>query len=309
MDARPEHSTLTTAGEGAEQIATLFYWMAGGATLIWIVVIGLSVYAILSRKSHPAKATARLVIGGGAILPTIVLSCLLAYGLSIMPALHRPAPEGSLTIRVTGIRWWWRVEYVDDGGQTIETANEIHLPVGQPVQFVLLADDVIHSFWVPSLGGKMDMIPGRENRLALHPNREGQYVGVCAEYCGGAHALMKFRVVVESQQEFDAWLTNQRDTAKVVDGPGERLFRSLGCSACHAVRGTAADGVVGPDLTHFGSRSTLGAGIRPNDRASLERWITDTHSIKPGVEMPAFGRLMGDEARLRDLVDYLKDLK
>lgn len=301
------HSALRTAGEGAEQIAGLFYWMATGAVVIWVVVIGLATYAIFSRRAHDARTIRRLVIGGGALVPTIVLTTLLIYALSIMPDLHRPAPEGSLRIRVAGVRWWWRVRYEDSEGGDFVTANEIHLPVDQPVQFELVSEDVIHSFWVPSLGGKMDMIPGRTNRLTLHPNREGVFAGICAEYCGTAHAQMKFPVIVEDAESFQRWQSTQRRSAEPGNAPGLRVFLSRGCSACHAIRGTQAAGVVGPDLTHFGSRRSIGAGILANDRQNLRRWITETHAVKPGVEMPAFRTIDDDE--LMQLVDYLESLR
>lgn len=309
MPADLNHSTLTTAGDGAARIAELFYWMLAGATIILVVVIALSVYAIASKRAHHERTTKRLVIGGGAILPTIVLSSLMAYGLSIMPELHRPAPEGSLTIRVTGVRWWWRVEYLDIGGEPFETANEIHLPVDQPVRFELVADDVIHSFWIPSLGGKMDMIPGRTNYLTLHPNRTGTYVGSCAEYCGRAHANMQFRVIVSEPDEFQTWMAGQRRQAPQGDSAGLRVFLSSGCSACHAIRGTDADGPVGPDLTHFASRQTIGAGILENHPNHLERWILQTYQVKPGVEMPAFESFANRPRQLRQLIDFMGTLQ
>ncbi len=307
MNESASQSALDSAGQGAEKIAELFYWMTAGAAVIWIVVVGLAVYAITSRREHPVRLTSWLVIGGGAVVPTIVLTLLLSYGLAILPELQRPAPEGSLTIEVAGVRWWWRVHYTDQNGGRITTANEIHLPVNQPVEFKLTSEDVIHSFWIPSLGGKVDMMPGRTNRLKLHPTREGVYSGVCAEYCGTAHAQMRFRVVVTDQATFDEWLTNQAKDYQANSGTGESTFLARGCSACHAIRGTSADGVVGPDLTHFGSRLSIAAGVLDNTTENLKLWLNDTHGVKPGVEMPEFESLSVDE--IESLVAFLGSLQ
>ncbi len=314
MNESASQSALDSAGLSAERIAELFYWMSGGATVIWIVVIGLMVYAIKSRREHSAKMTSWLVIGGGAVIPTIVLTALLSYGLAMLPDLQRPAPDGSLSIEVAGVRWWWRVYYTsgqDTNGQAtrIETANEIYLPVDQPVEFKLTSEDVIHSFWIPSLGGKVDMMPGRTNRLKLHPTRKGVFSGVCAEYCGTAHAQMRFRVVVTDQETFDDWLTKQgqgyQENSTVT--VGEAMFFSRGCSACHAIRGTSADGVVGPDLTHFGSRLSIAAGVLDNTPENLTRWLSDTHSVKPGVEMPEFHSL--SDVEIGSIVAFLESLQ
>ena len=193
----------------------------------------------------------------------------------------------------------------------MELANEIRLPLGEPVEFELDSPDVIHSFWIPSLGGKMDMIPGRRTRLVLHPTRTGTFRGACAEYCGTSHALMAFPVVVMEQAEFAQWLNQQRRPAgrppDDLARQGEESFFLNGCSACHAIAGTDARGLVGPDLTHVGSRLTLGAGIIPNGRDGLIRWIQHTNQVKPGVRMPHFGML--PPAELNALAAYLESLQ
>ncbi len=308
MNGSSSRSALAPAGEGAERIAELFYVMAAGGTLIWLLVIGLAVYAIVVHPGeHPEKRTRVLVIGGGAVFPTLVLGVLLTYGLAMLPDLQRPAPRGSQVIEATGVRWWWRFEYVVGEGQSIETANEIHLPVGEAVEFKLKTEDVIHSFWIPSLGGKVDMIPGRVNRLKLHPTGTGVYRGLCAEYCGTAHAMMSFDVVVEPKADFERWLQRQAEPAAARDAAGLAVFLEHGCGACHTIRGTRADGPLGPDLTHFGSRVSIGAAVLPNSPENLARWITQTHSVKPGVTMPAFDQLRGEE--LGRLVEYLESLR
>lgn len=309
---RGRQSALDPAGRGAEEIADLFWWMTGGACVIWAGVVALTVYAIrfrpVARRGHWA---AMLIIGGGAVLPTVVLAGLLIYGLALLPRLLARAPEGSMKILVTGEQWWWRVHYQPTVGTPVALANEIRLPVGEPVEFELESQDVIHSFWIPSLGGKMDMIPGRRTRLALHPTRTGVFRGVCAEYCGAAHALMAFDVVVLEKEEFARWLNAQRLPAAEPVGSsaalGRERFFANGCAACHTIRGTAARGIVGPDLTHVGSRRMLGAGHVPNDPGGFIRWIEKTDRVKPGVHMPHFGMLPRDE--LDALAAYLESLQ
>lgn len=241
----------------------------------------------------------------------MVLGVLLVYGLALTPDLLAPAPEGSLRIAVTGEQWWWRVRYLPPGGDPVDLANEIRLPVGERVEFSLESPDVIHSFWIPALGGKIDMIPGRVNRLTLQPSRTGVFRGACAEYCGASHALMSFSVVVLEQEDFARWLAHQAQPAPeptaALAAHGQDLFLANGCGACHAIRGTPADGVVGPDLTHVGGRLSLGAGILPNEPDAFVRWIARTEMVKPGVHMPAFGMLPAED--LEALAVYLEGLQ
>lgn len=286
--------------------------MAAGSLVVWIAVVGLTVYAVwFGRRTRSERAARWLVVGGGVALPTAVLTGLLAYGLSLLPQTLAPAPPGSLTLQVTGHQWWWRVRYPREGHAPIELANEIRLPVGEPVEFQLDSADVIHSFWIPALGGKMDMIPGRRTRLQLRATRTGTFRGVCAEYCGTSHALMAFMVVVQERADFDRWLAQQAETATVPADPdaarGAELFLANGCGACHAVRGTPADGVIGPDLTHVGSRLSLGAATLTNVPSGLRRWLARTGAVKPGVHMPAFGMLAA--ADLDALAAYLEGLR
>ena len=285
--------------------------MSGGAVAIWLIVIGVAVYAIYHPGQHHPRTTKLLVLGGGAVFPTIVLTGLLCVSLPMLPDLQRPAPPGSLQIHVSGVLWWWRIDYLTSEGDTIATANEIRLPVGQPVEFKLNSEDVIHSFWIPSLGGKVDMIPGRQTRLQLHPTRVGTYRGACAEFCGTAHAQMNFDVVVMPVDEFNDWLSDQAETAKHPVEPdaiaGQQHFLKYGCSACHTIRGTHAQGAVGPDLTHFGSRLSIAAGVLKNNSENLARWITQTHDVKPGADMPEFASL--PDRDMKQIVDYLEQLK
>jgi cytochrome c oxidase subunit 2 len=305
-------SALDPAGHGAERIANLFWWMTAGAGIIWLAVVGLAVYTIhLERAPHNLKGARLLILGGGVVFPTLVLCGLLVYGLAMLPNLLAPAPEGSLKIAVTGEQWWWRVRYPLLGGKVVELANEIRLPVGEPVEFHLDSPDVIHSFWIPSLGGKMDMIPGRRTRLILEPTRTGVFRGACAEYCGTSHALMNFDVVVMEKADFTSWLARQSEPARApmdsLARRGEELFLTNGCGACHTVRGAPADGMVGPDLTHVGSRQSLGASMLPNTPDAFVRWIAETQQVKPEVHMPAFGMLPLEE--LHALAAYLDGLE
>jgi cytochrome c oxidase subunit II len=193
----------------------------------------------------------------------------------------------------------------------VASANEVRLPRGQRVEIELSSPDVIHAFWIPSLGGKVDMIPGRVNRLVLEPTRAGSFRGVCAEFCGESHALMAFSVEVMEPAAFEQWLAEQAAGAVAPATPeamrGQALFEQVGCGACHAVRGTAAEGTIGPDLTHLAGRATLAAGILPNDREALVRWITQAETIKPGSRMPSFGAL--PEGDVEAIAAYLEGLE
>jgi cytochrome c oxidase subunit 2 len=305
-------SALEPAGQGSSLLAELFWGMTWGAALIWLIVIGLALYATyFARTRLSASAGRLLIIGGGVAFPFVVLSGLLIYSLSLLPDFLEPAPEGALQIHVTGYQWWWRVRYPLANGSTVELANELRLPLGEPVQLELESSDVIHSFWIPALGGKVDMIPGRRTRLTLTPTKAGLYRGVCAEYCGTSHALMGLFVIVEPRSDLERWLESESALARSPSEPrakhGEELFVANGCGACHTIRGTAADGVIGPDLTHVGSRRSLGAGALPSGSDALARFIADTGGVKPNVHMPAFGMLPRHE--LRALALYLEGLQ
>jgi cytochrome c oxidase subunit 2 len=277
-----------------------------------MAMIALTIYAIRVAPD-PAKNARRarwLIVFGGAAVPTTVLTVLLAYGLSILPPMLAPAPPGSLKIRVMGEQWWWRVHYLHDA-KPVVLANEIRLPAGRPVHFELMSSNVIHAFWIPAIGGKRDMIPGRTNHLTLTATRPGLYRGVCAEYCGTSHALMSFIVEVMEPGAFDGWLGEQAAEAHAPeDGRaalGRDVFLQNGCGACHTIRGLSAAGVIGPDLTHLGSRRSLGAGILTNDVHALERWISHPNRIKPAVHMPAFRMLPSEEREA--LAAFLHGLK
>ena len=305
-------STLEPAGRSSARIASLFWWMTGGTAVIWLGVVALALYAAHQRgEPHDVGMARRLIVIGGVAFPIIVLTGLLIYGLAMMPATLAEAPAGSLRVEVTGEQWWWRVRYLPPGGRPVDLANEIRLPVGEPVEFQLESRDVIHSFWIPALGGKMDMIPGRRTRLRLEPTKTGVFRGVCAEYCGRSHAFMSFSVVVEEREAFARWLADQAAPAALPAAPraaeGQGLFLANGCGSCHTIRGTVADGVIGPDLTHVGGRLFVGAGRLGNQAEDFRRFIAHTGDFKPGVLMPDFGML--GARQLSSLGAYLDGLK
>jgi cytochrome c oxidase subunit 2 len=305
-------SALAPAGMEAERVARLFWVMAAGAAVVWTAVLGFALYATRAQaERHGPRAARWLIIGGGVVTPTIVLAALLVYGLRLMPPLREPATPGSVRVDVSGEQWWWRVRYRPAGGEAVELANEIRLPVGQRTEFRLVSPDVIHSFWIPALGGKVDMIPGHVNTLVLEPQRTGVFRGACAEFCGASHAYMEFVVEVMEPEAFSRWLRHQAAPAQppstATARRGRDAFVRNGCGGCHTVRGTSANGPLGPDLTHVGSRLSLAAGTLPNTPPAFRTWIARTHAVKPEVLMPSFDMLPPQE--LDDIAAYLESLQ
>jgi cytochrome c oxidase subunit 2 len=250
-----------------------------------------------------------VILGGGMFAPVVVLAVLFAFVIRAMPAVSAPAPGStSLTVEVIGHQWYWEVRYP---GRDAVTANEIHLPVGTPVRIVARTADVIHSFWVPRLNRKIDMIPGRSNSIELDVPRVGTYRGQCSEFCGLGHAEMAFQVIVQPRDVFQTWLQHEAQPAETPSAgtalSGEQEFLSASCADCHTIRGTSADGKVGPDLTHLASRRTLAALTIPNTPGDLMQWITNPQGWKPGSRMPSFASL--PVAARRALVAYLESLR
>lgn len=303
-------SALDPVGPHAAAVAQLSWVMFVGAGLIFLLVMALLAYSLAAGEGRRRLADRRVVIAGGIAFPLVVLSALLVYGLSLAREIVAVPTETALPVHVVGEQFWWRVRY-DTGATPIESANEIHVPVGRPVKFSLATADVIHSFWIPKLGGKLDMIPGQVNTLVLQADRAGIYRGQCTEYCGAAHALMAFEVIAHPAPEFETWLAAQRRGAREPVDPflerGRELFLASGCGACHAVRGTPARGRLGPDLTHVGSRRTIGAGMFPNHKGTLAGWIASSQHLKPNNRMPNFDGFTGEE--LRAVASYLESLE
>ena len=263
------------------------------------------------RRRHRPRETPtwawRTVLFGGVVFPIFVLVALWVLTLRDIRAISAPR-AGALTVAVTGHDWWWEVRYPT---QNILTANDIHIPTGQPVKVLLTTNDVLHSFWVPQLAGKTDLIAGKTNVMWVQADRPGVYRGQCAEYCGLQHAHMAFYVIAQAPADFRAWVSKESVNSLSPISPnvsrGEQVFTSNACAACHSIHGTTANrGTLGPDLTHFGSRLSIGAGTVPNTPGNLAGWIIDSQSIKPGNLMPPIQLSPSD---LQALIDYLERLK
>ncbi|MFD4838054.1 cytochrome c oxidase subunit II [Achromobacter sp. NPDC058515] len=304
-------SGMPPSGEEAGQIAELGWVLfLGGAGIFLTVAVMTAMAMHAPGRVRRILAKPALIVASGIVFPVLALTTLLLYVLS--PA-HLTAHDGAtpaVRIEVTGELWWWRVRYLDPSGTPLfETANDIRLPTGRPVEFLLLSENVIHSFWIPDLAGKLDMIPGRVNRLRVLARTPGTFLGQCAEYCGAQHAQMRFDVQALAPEDFDEWLRRQRQPASLA-GPelrqGEQLFQRA-CAQCHSVRGTPAKGTLGPDLTHLGSRPSLAAGVLPNNVGALAGWIAGGQHIKPGNGMPAFDQWPGED--LRAVARYMESLK
>jgi cytochrome c oxidase subunit 2 len=286
--------------------------MAFGAAAIWFAVVALSLYASRwKRHAISEDAASKVILWAGVAFPVAVLTGLLTYALWLMPSL-RPFADNErarLHVDVTGSQFWWHVVYRDEGGEAVISANEIRLPANERIEFSLTSNDMIHSFWIPSLGGKMDLIPGRTNRISLRPTRQGVYRGQCAEFCGSSHALMAFPVVVMERGEFETWIEARRDPSAGTENnvDGRALFFREDCGSCHRVAGTRAQGSAGPDLSHIGSRLSIGAGLLDNNHESLARFIVHPGSLKSGSQMPASPHLAGVEAA--GIATWLKGLE
>jgi cytochrome c oxidase subunit II len=306
------HPVTRPAGD----IASLWWWMLGGAGLGLALVVGLLV-AAWRRRGRPAESQPKpgeragwaVVIGLGVVMPIAVVGSLFVVAdIFVIGTTQAPAAESTaMTIDVVGHQWWWEVRYPGTGAVT---ANEIHIPTGTRVNLAATTADVIHSFWVPELNRKVDTIPGKTNRVLLYTDQAGVYRGQCGEFCGLQHAHMSLYVIAQRPAAFRRWLARERgpaaSPATALERRGRRIFLSGACQSCHTIRGTSASGRVGPDLTHVGSRTTLAALTIPNTAAKLARWIDGSQAIKPGNDMPDFHY---SRRQLRALVAYVESLK
>ncbi|MGE5188440.1 MAG: cytochrome c oxidase subunit II [Gemmatimonadota bacterium] len=293
--------------EVTRHIGTIIFLICGGIFLLVATLLVASIVRFRGRPEHVAKR----IYGNWKLelLWTAVPAFILAYmfGLSMKGmSLDRPPSPNTLPVSVVARQWWWGVQYPGTG---VDTANEIHVPTGREVRVTLTSLDVIHSFWVPQLSGKTDVIPGRTAYQAFLAAKAGSYVGECAEFCGVEHGHMDFLVVAESPERFSEWMRRQQSPAREPKTPGavagKRKFLALPCMGCHAVRGTPAAGTLGPDLTHVASRRSIAAGTLPNGVASLARWVADPQADKPGNKMPDL-HLPPDT--VRELAEYLGGL-
>lgn len=300
-----EQSAFSPFGPEAAAMRTLAIVMFSAAALIAAGVLALAWHAVRTDEGIDHRRGMRMVLWLGAIGPTLLLTALLLASLPRMRPLE--AGDGAPAIEVGGEQFWWRVAYVLPGGERIETANEVAVPVGAAVTFALDSPDVIHSFWIPGLAGKIDMIPGRTNELVAEASRPGTYRGQCAEFCGLSHARMAFDVHALRPDAFDAWLAALAAPAADVPGPGRELFGEYGCDGCHVVRGHFDGTPIGPDLTHVGGRASLAAGTLPMSVDALARFIRDPQAIKPGAWMPAFRDMPAEHADA--IAAYLAELQ
>lgn len=299
------NGVLDPAGPAAQAIAGLSQWLIGAAALVFGLVMLLLAWALLARRALPRPALFLALAGVAvpALLLTLLFVATLPLGASWKPAL----PPGALVIGVTAHQWWWELHY--PGG--VPGANELRIPAGRPVYLALSSADVIHSFWVPALAGKRDMLPGRILHLELRADRTGVYRGVCAEFCGEQHGRMALQVVAEPPAVFEAWLRTQATAASAPatarQARGRAVFLAQRCQACHAVRGLSDEGGRGPDLTHLGSRLQLAAATLPNTQVARQQWIAHVQEIKSGARMPSYEHL--DAESLEALADWLGALK
>ena len=304
---------LFPSGEAAQSIAVIGWALFIGGALIFAGVMALLARSLNSREPPRQLRPALWLIGGGVVFPAVVLSALLGWSIALSARLGATAPAGALQVSVTGHMWWWQVRYRDPtSGADIVLANELRLPLGRPVVVGVNSADVIHSLWVPALNGKVDAVPGRVNQLVLSADKAGVYAGPCAEYCGQQHSRMHLQVVVLPPQEFERWLAAQAQPAATpqteLQRRGRQAFVEQRCGACHTVRGLgAADAGVAPDLTHVGSRLSLGAGTLRNDPGALIAWIAGVQRLKSGAHMPSFDTL--DGPTLQALGAYLAQLQ
>lgn len=319
-------SIFNPASPGAESIRTLSLLTFAISAFLFLLVEGILIYCFLRFRSKGGATEPPQVYGSKPIelawtaAPALVVFVLVLVGARSLweVKVAPPKPEvgdNALFVTVIGRQWWWEYEYQSYNGRGLSftTANELHVPVGdahvdRPVYLTLESADVCHSFWIPRLGGKTDLIPGRTNTMWFRTSEAGVYLGQCAEYCGTQHAGMLLRVVAEPVGEFEQWLADQEKPA--VDDPavaeGKATFLSQACINCHRVRGTRAKGSYAPDLTHFASRQTLASGILPNTRENLIQWIHDPQSLKPGCLMPAFGLDAHDRDRIAEYLGSLR---
>jgi cytochrome c oxidase subunit 2 len=305
-------TTITPVTDFGREINSLYLLVTVLAAFVFITVEGALLYAVFRFRARPGDGQPRQIHGNTrleiawTLAPALILVVIAVPTIRTIFATQTEPPPNALRVRVIGHQWWWEFQYPDLG---IVTANELHLPTGRPVALSLESADVIHSFWVPKLGGKRDAIPNRVNHLWFTIDEPGVYLGQCAEYCGTQHANMRMRVIVQTPAEFEQWVQAQKTVPQPTTAEaqqGAQLFARSACVGCHTVAGTPAQGKQGPDLTHVGSRTTLAAGIIPNTPENLARWLKDPQAIKPGNKMPTLGL---SDADIRLLVAYLTSLK
>jgi cytochrome c oxidase subunit II len=307
-----EQSAVSPAGPQAGHLDRLWWIFFWACAVIYIIVLAFLAKALKRPRAEAAfDVTLKTWVTGATVATTLILFGLLVTSVAVGRVTSDLPTGQALKINLTGYQWWWKAEYEHaDWSRRVTIANELHLPVGQPVTLALTAADVIHSFWIPNLHGKRDLIPGEVNLISFRIDRPGVYRGQCAEFCGLQHAHMALFIVAEPKDVFDRWYTNQVKPAAAPAGQDEarglQVFTQGSCSLCHGIRGTIAGGHAAPDLTHLKSRALIAAGTMNNGRDQLRQWITNPHSIKPGVRMPPNTL---DPTDLEALLAYLETLQ
>lgn len=304
----PLQSVLKSSSVQAEHINRLANYFYIAAGFILLVVAALTAYAVYRYRDKNAPGAPgkgpnpkwEIVTIG---VPVLLVAVFLYLNLTTIRRVEPDRKGQQPDVVITGHQWWWEAVYPSD---SVTTANEIHLPVGQNLLLKLLAADVIHDWWIPQFGNKMDMVPSVENYLSLNIRKPGVYWGVCSEFCGTQHAHMRIKVVAQTSEDFQQWLQGHKKPAEDKMVAGAQLFQQLTCGNCHRINGTAANGRAGPDLTHLGSRQTLLAGMLENSRQNLESWIKNPQSIKPGAHMPDFKL---EDSAVTAIAAYLYSLK
>jgi cytochrome c oxidase subunit II len=308
-------SALNPFGPHAGSIAEMSWIYLGGFLVVWIVVMGFLGFALYrSRRGRflGEEGSHRLLVWAGFGVPLAVLVVFLIHSVVVGNRLDAKAVRlrDALQVKIIGKQWWWDVYYEQGDNQLLRTANEIHIPTGRPVVFELESTDVIHSFWVPTLAGKRDLIPGRTNYIWLRADTPGVYRGQCAEYCGRQHAHMGFEVIAESPDQFRRWIEEQRKPAIAPTSEsalrGQQVFVTGPCALCHQIRGTQAGAQFGPDLTHVASRDWIAAATVPHSRGSMAGWVSNAQSVKPGAYMP---NITLSPQELQDVLNYLEGLQ
>ena len=304
-------SALDPRGPVAGALAETWWVLLVGGAAIFVLVMALALYAVFRSYAKRLKVDGNfLIVAGGVALPVAALSALLLYAVQVGRRVHMTPPD-ALRIEVIGRQWWWEVRYPDHPGAV--TANEIHIPVGRPVVIEVVSADVIHSFWVPRLAGKVDVLPEQRNRLWLQADAAGVFRGRCSEFCGAPHAHMSKLVIAQPQADFEVWLARQQRPARAPASPAQQrglaAFEAHRCYECHSIRGVKMPphGDLGPDLTHVGARRTLAAATLANTTENLRAWVGNSQKIKPGNFMPPVDE--ADPDTIADLVAFLQNLK
>ncbi|MFM0626011.1 cytochrome c oxidase subunit II [Paraburkholderia xenovorans] len=305
----PLNYFLHAAGPAAAPTMRLGWALAGISVTVTVVIAGLLIAAIVHKRTAAASDSLNAEAGGmrwiyiGTGVSSVALLAMLVYSLITLESVATPVTHPQLTITVTAYDWWWKVDYADDPSpaRNFSTANEIHIPVGEPVKIALKSADVVHAFWVPQLAGKTQTVPGQTNEQWIQADRAGIYRGQCSQFCGAQHAHMAFEVVAQSPADFNAWRDAQGQAAASANdssvSAGRHLFAER-CAGCHTIRGTDADGLQAPDLTHLNSRRMIAAGEVTNTPDHVLDWIEHAQSIKPEALMPSIALSANDAAAL-----------